>query len=160
METLKRINTKCGKTETDYFKDIASSMALSADNAHAVHPNYSAKYDITNKPVINGGIVIKHNAAQKYTTDAVSESILKKILKQNNIPYCDYVNRSNIAGGSTLGHLSTEQVSMLCADIGAAQLAMHSAHETCGVKDTGYLINAMTAFFNTTLKKTNNGYEF
>jgi len=159
LEVLKRINSACSKTETDYFKDIASSMALSADNGHTVHPNYSSKHDVTNKPVLNGGVLIKHNAAQKYTTDAVSEAILKKILRENNIPYSHYVNRSNIAGGSTLGHLSTEQVSMLCADIGAAQLAMHSAYETGGTEDTGHLINTMTAFFNTTLKKANNGYE-
>lgn len=160
LETLKKINEAFGKSETDYYRDIASSMALSADNGHAVHPNYSSKHDITNRPVPNGGILIKHNAAQKYTTDAVSEAILIKILKKNNIPYCHYVNHSNVAGGSTLGHLSEQQVSLLSADIGLAQLAMHSAYETAGTKDTEHLVNAMKAFYGTTLKKTDEGYDF
>ena len=160
LETLKKINEACGKSETDYYRDIASSMALSADNGHAVHPNYSSKHDITNRPVPNGGVLIKQNASQKYTTDALSEAILVKILKKNNIPYCHYVNHSNVAGGSTLGHLSEQQVSLLSADIGAAQLAMHSAYETAGTKDTEHLVNAMKAFYNTTLKKTTEGYDF
>lgn len=159
QDTLKRVNYLCGKTDAEYIQDIASSMALSADNGHALHPNYPSNYDITNKPVPNGGVLIKYNAAQHYTTDAVSEAVLKKILNKNNIPYMTYVNRSNIVGGSTLGHLSTEQVSVLCADIGAPMLAMHSSYETGGTKDTKYLIDAMTAFFNTTLKKTHTGYD-
>ena len=135
-------------------------MTLSADNAHAVHPNYSSKHDVTSRPALNCGVLIKHNASQKYTTDAMSAAILKKIFTKNNIPFSDYVNHSSTLGGSTLGHLLQEQVSMLCADIGAGQLSMHSAYETAGTRDTKYLVEAMTAFYNTTLKKTNNGYEF
>lgn len=159
-DVMTKINAACQKSEIDYKEDIASSMTLSADNAHAVHPNYSSKHDVTSRPALNCGVLIKHNASQKYTTDAMSAAILKKIFTKNNIPFSDYVNHSSTLGGSTLGHLLQEQVSMLCADIGAGQLSMHSAYETAGTRDTKYLVEAMTAFYNTTLKKTNNGYEF
>ena len=120
---------------------------VSADNAHAVHPNHPEYADPTNKPVINGGIVIKYNANQKYTTDALSEAMFRDICKKAGVPVQTYVNRSNIAGGSTLGNLSNRHVSIKTIDIGLPQLAMHSAYETAGIKDTKYLIDAMIEYF-------------
>ena len=126
---------------------------LSADNAHAIHPNYTDKADITNKPILNKGIVIKNNAAQRYTTDAVSEAIIKTILRKSNIPYQYYANRSDIHGGSTLGNISSSHVSINCADIGLCQLAMHSAVETAGTYDIKYMVEFAKAFYNSTILK-------
>lgn len=156
-DTIERINESLGRTRSELIRAITSSMMLSADNGHAVHPNKPEKADPTNAPKPNGGIVIKYNANQKYTTDGVSEAILKKILIQNNIPYQEYVNRSDIAGGSTLGNLSNEKVSLNTADIGTAQLAMHSCYETGGIKDTSYLIDGIKAFYNSTIQSLSGG---
>lgn len=157
VSVLERINESLGKSRSEFFAAVASSMMLSADNAHAVHPNSGEKADPTNRPKMNGGVVIKYHAKQKYTTDGVSEAILKKILKKNNIPYQEYTNRSDVAGGSTLGNLSTEQVSLNTVDIGAAQLAMHSAYETGGVMDTEYMTECIARFYETVLSKSDNG---
>jgi aspartyl aminopeptidase len=126
----------------------AGSFMLSADNAHAMHPNYKAKCDITNHPVVGGGVVIKYAANQKYTTDAHSGAMFKKILIENEIPYQEFFNNSDVPGGSTLGNLSNQQYSLKSVDMGAAQLAMHSPYETGGTKDTYYMISAMKAFLN------------
>lgn len=126
----------------------ANSFMLSCDNAHAVHPNYKEKSDIVNHPILNGGVVIKHSANQKYTTDASSFAIFKMILEKNNIKYQEFFNNSDVAGGSTLGNLINYSYSLNTIDIGAAQLAMHSPYECAGVEDTLNLINAMKAFYN------------
>jgi aspartyl aminopeptidase len=121
---------------------------LSADNAHACHPNQGAKADPTNRPVLNKGIVLKHHGSQKYSTDAYSAAYVKKLCRDNDIPIQTYANRSDIAGGSTLGNLAMAQVSMAAADIGLPQLAMHSAYETAGVQDMEYLVRLAKAFYN------------
>ena len=139
-DVLRRINMCLGNSEEDYYKLIASSFMVSADNAHALHPNYSDKSDPTNKVYMNDGIVIKYNANQKYTTDAVSASIFKSICDSVNVPYQTFTNRSDILGGSTLGNISNAHVSLNTIDIGLAQLAMHSTYETAGAKDVTYLI--------------------
>lgn len=125
----------------------ADSYMLSADNAHACHPNQSSKSDLTNKPYINKGIVLKHHGGQKYATDAYSAAYFRRLCRQNDIPIQDYANRSDIAGGTTLGNLAMAQVSMPAADIGLAQLAMHSAYETAGVYDMEHMIRLASAFF-------------
>lgn len=140
-----------------YQRLIASSFMLSADNAHAVHPHHNDKADPTNRPYMNEGVVIKYNANQKYTTDAVSAAIFKGICENASVPVQSYVNRSDIAGGSTLGNLVSSQVSLSTVDIGAAQLAMHSPYETAGVKDVSYMLEAMTEFYRTHLEKNANG---
>lgn len=124
----------------------AGSFMLSADNAHSMHPNHKEKCDITNYPVAGGGVVIKYAANQKYTTDAHSGAMFKKILIENEIPYQEFFNNSDVPGGSTLGNLSNQQYSLKSVDMGAAQLAMHSPYETGGTKDTYYMIAAMKAF--------------
>lgn len=122
------------------------SMMLSADNGHAMHPNHTDKADPTNAPCLNGGVLIKYNANQKYTTDGIAEALFKRILQKAEIPYQEYTNRSDIAGGSTLGNLSNEKISLNTVDMGAAQLAMHSAYETGGTKDTVSLMEGIHAF--------------
>ncbi len=126
---------------------IADSFLISADNAHAVHPNHPEKADPTNRPYLNGGIVIKFHGGQKYTTDAVSAARMREICKKADVPVQTYTNRSDILGGSTLGNISTGHVSVSSVDIGLPQLAMHSAVETAGVKDLAYAIKAFETFF-------------
>ena len=145
--TLDRVNTALEKSKEEYYTAIAKSILISCDNAHAVHPNHPELFDVKNRPVLNQGIAIKESANQKYTTDAFSRAILKKILEKKNIPYQTFANRSDIAGGSTLGNLSNTVVSMNAVDIGLPQLAMHSAYETAGAKDVGYAFETLKAFF-------------
>lgn len=151
VSTLNRINKALGKSDEDYYRAIAKSMLISCDNAHAIHPNHPELFDVKNRPVLNKGIAIKESANQKYTTDAFSRAVLKKILDKNNIPYQTFANRSDIVGGSTLGNLSNTAVSMNAVDIGLPQLAMHSAYETAGAKDVEYAIEALRAFFETNI---------
>ena len=146
-DTLLRINMGLGRTYEEYLMTLAGSFMVSADNAHALHPNYTDKTDPTNHPVLNKGIVIKFNANQKYCTDAVSAAIFKELCTKAGVPYQAFLNRSDIAGGSTLGNISNTQVPMNTVDIGLPQLAMHSPYETAGVKDTEYLVRAAEELF-------------
>lgn len=141
-DTLMRINMGLGRTQEEYLMTLADSFMVSADNAHALHPNHTDKTDPVNRPVLNGGIVIKYNANQKYCTDGVSAAIFKDICDRAEVPYQTFVNRSDMAGGSTLGNISNTQVPMKTVDIGLAQLAMHSVYETTGAKDTESLAKA------------------
>ena len=146
-DTLLRINMGLGRTYEEYLMTLAGSFMVSADNAHALHPNYTDKTDLTNHSVLNKGIVIKFNANQKYCTDAVSAAIFKELCTKAGVPYQTFVNRSDIAGGSTLGNISNTQVPMNTVDIGLPQLAMHSPYETAGVEDTEYLVRAAEELF-------------
>lgn len=128
---------------------IASGFLVSCDNAHALHPNHPEYADKNHSVYINGGVVIKYNANQKYTSDAVSTAIFSHICEKANVPVQKYANRPDMAGGSTLGNISNTQVSVNAVDIGLAQLAMHSATETAGIKDTEYAISALKEFFRT-----------
>ena len=129
-DVLTRIALCVGKYEEDLMRAYAQSFMLSADNAHGIHPNYMEKADPTNRPYMNQGIVIKYNANQKYTTDGISAAVFKEICEKSDVPIQTYVNRSDIAGGSTLGNISNSHVSINTVDIGLAQLAMHSPYET------------------------------
>lgn len=151
-DTLKRINNNLGYKEEEYFKAISKSFLVSCDNAHAVHPNHPEKTDDENKTFMNGGIVIKEAANQKYTSDAFSQSIFKTIVSRAGVPYQHFANRSDIVGGSTLGNLSNTQVSVHAVDIGLAQLAMHSNYETGGAKDVYYAVKALEEFYNTNIR--------
>ena len=146
-DTLMRINMGLGRTQEEYLMTLADSFMVSADNAHALHPNHTDKTDPVNRPVLNGGIVIKYNANQKYCTDGVSAAIFKDICDRAEVPYQTFVNRSDMAGGSTLGNISNTQVPMKTVDIGLAQLAMHSVYETTGAKDTKSLAKAAAVLF-------------
>ena len=146
-DTLTRVHDCLGLTREDYLIHLADSLMISADNAHAVHPNHTEKADPSNRPYINEGIVIKFNANQKYCTDGVSSAIFRDICRTADVPVQTFVNRSDMAGGSTLGNISNTQVALNTVDIGLPQLAMHSPYETAGVKDTEYLIRAAREFF-------------
>ena len=145
-DTLGRI---CDGLKLNRGRMLAQSFLVSADNAHAVHPNHPEKYDDLNRTVMNGGVVIKHNANQKYTTDAVSDAIFSEICAKAGVPVQHFANRSDIPGGSTLGNLSNAHVSMNTVDIGLAQLAMHASYETAGCADVDYMIRALRQFYKT-----------
>lgn len=153
-DILTRINTQLGKSQEDYHRALSSSMMLSVDNAHALHPNHPEYADMTNCVYMNEGIVIKTHAGQKYTSDALSISLFKDICEYARVPYQFYANRSDMAGGSTLGNLVQSQVSLSTIDIGLAQLAMHSAYETAGVKDMDDMIQAVETFYHTHFKRS------
>lgn len=146
-DILHRMKEALGKTDSWLCQRIAKSFMISADNGHAVHPNHPEKADPTNRPYLNGGIVIKYHGSQKYTTDGFSSAVMEDICKEAGVPCQKYANRSDIAGGSTLGNISTAHVSVDTVDIGLAQLAMHSAYETAGAKDVDYLVKALEVFF-------------
>lgn len=147
-DCLLRIYLGLGKSYEEYLAAMAGSFMISADNAHALHPNYAEKADPVNRPVINGGIVVKYNANQKYCTDGLTGAVFKDLCQRVKVPYQIFVNRSDIAGGSTLGNISNNQAALNTVDIGLPQLAMHSCFETAGVKDTTYLIQAAEEFFS------------
>ena len=151
-DTLQRICRCLGGSDEDYLRAVADSFLISADNAHAVHPNRGDISDSVNRPKMNGGIVIKFSGNQKYSSDAVSAAVLQMLCEKTEVPVQIYTNRSDLAGGSTLGNISTSQVSVNSVDIGLPQLAMHSAYETAGVKDITYLIEMAKAFFSSTLE--------
>lgn len=147
-DTVERINEALGRSKQQYFTAVANSFMISADNAHAVHPNHADKADPVNRPMMNEGIVIKYNADQKYTTDAVSAAEFKLLCKEAGVPFQTFTNRSDMRGGSTLGNISTSQVAVSTVDIGLAQLGMHSPYESAGSRDPEYLAEVAKVFFD------------
>ena len=154
-DVIKRIHESLSLTEQQRQQNIANSFMLSADNAHSIHPNYTEKADLINRPYMNKGIVIKYSSNQKYTTDGVSGSICKIMCEKAEVPHQIFYNNSDILGGSTLGNISASQIPICCADIGLAQLAMHSAYETAGAKDTEYLIRLSKQIFSSGIRNNN-----
>ena len=136
---------------------LPSSLMVSADNGHAVHPNHPELSDAQNAPRMNRGVVIKYNANQKYTTDALSASIFREICQKAGVPTQVFANRSDMAGGSTLGNISNTKLALNTVDIGLAQLAMHSCYETGGTSDTFYMIRALEAFYSTSIEALSDG---
>lgn len=147
QDTLKDVAAALGKSGHEYRMMVAESFLVSADNAHAVHPNHPEKADPTNRPYLNEGIVLKFHGGQKYTTDGYTAAVVKSICKKAEVPVQIFTNRSDSAGGSTLGNISTAHVSLNSADIGLPQLAMHSSYELAGVKDTAYLVEFAKTFY-------------
>ena len=133
---------------------LGQSFMVSADNGHAVHPNHPEYADPNNAPVMNGGIVLKFNANQKYTTDGVSAAIFRSLCQKAGVTTQTYCNRADIPGGSTLGAIADSHVSVATADIGLAQLAMHSAYETAGALDVNYMIKFAKEFFSASISFT------
>lgn len=156
-DTVRRIASALNIPEAEWLRKMPDSFMLSADNAHAVHPNYTEKCDQTNRCYLNGGIVIKYSANQKYTTDSVSAAVFGEICRKAEVPVMIFHNRSDMAGGSTLGNISNGHLSLNTVDIGIPQLAMHSCVETAGEKDTAYMVKAMTAFYNADIRQTADG---
>ena len=140
---------------------MANSFLISCDNAHAIHPNHPEYTDKGHGVALNGGVVLKHNANQRYTSDAVSVGIFRTICTKAGVPVQYYANRADMPGGSTLGNISNTQVSLNAVDIGLAQLAMHSPFETAGAADTASLVKALTVFFEHALVAERDGvYRF
>lgn len=146
-ETVRRIALALEAPQQALEVALAGSFMLSADNAHAVHPNHPEKYDQENRVFMNEGVVVKFNANQRYTSDGVSAAIFEQICQDAGVPTQRFANHSDVAGGSTLGNIANAHVSMNTVDIGLAQLAMHSAYETAGVRDVDYMLSAMRAFY-------------
>ena len=144
---LKRIALAQSGTEEAYYQSVERAFMVSADNAHAWHPNYSEKYDPTNHPMLGGGPVIKFNAAQKYASDAVSAAIFANICEAAEVPCQRFVNHSDVAGGSTLGNILASSIPLKGVDMGNAILAMHSCRETGSVADHEYCVKAFTKFY-------------
>ena len=136
---------------------LDSSMMISADNGHAKHPNHPELSDAQNAPRLGGGVVLKYNAAQRYTTDGVSAALFSEICRRADVPVQVYANRSDLPGGSTLGSISNTKVPLLTVDIGMAQLAMHSSYETGGTADTLHLIRASAAFYRSVIERPSTG---
>jgi aspartyl aminopeptidase len=141
-----------GGNNSSLLTAIANSFMVSADNAHALHPNYAEKSDPTNKVYMNEGVVIKFNANQKYMTDGLAFGIFTEMCNKAKVPYQTFVNRSDVAGGSTLGNISNAHVSINGVDIGLAQLAMHSAIETVDKSDIDKMQACVKAFFDTSIR--------
>ena len=144
---LQRIALAQSGSVEAWYQAIERAFMISADNAHAWHPNYSEKYDPTNHPVLGGGPVIKFNAAQKYASDAVSAAVFTEICRQADVPCQRFVNHSDVAGGSTLGNILASSIPLRGVDMGNAILAMHSCRETGSVADHLYTVKAFTQFF-------------
>lgn len=151
-DTLGRIAEALGRTNEDLRRGLAGSFLVSCDNAHALHPNQPDRYDAANHPVLNGGIVVKEAANQKYCTDAFSRAVFEGVCADAGVPVQAFANRSDMVGGSTLGNLSNVQVSMHAVDVGLPQLAMHSSYETGGTRDVALVIAALTAFFDANIR--------
>lgn len=156
-DVLVRAGEALGASDSEIRAAIASSFMASADNAHAVHPNHPEKYDAQNRTFMNGGVVIKHNANQKYTTDAVSCAIFATLCEGAGVPVQHFSNRSDVLGGSTLGNIANTHTSMNTVDIGLAQLAMHSSYETAGCLDAAYMVRALTALYTRDIRMDADG---
>ncbi len=151
-DTLERLSDKLGYYGELYRKMVANSFLVSADNAHAIHPAHPEYADGQEAPVLNKGLVVKYSAAQRYTTDALSDAVFREICAGVGVPVQRYSNRADLPGGSTLGNISTAHLSVHSVDIGLPQLAMHAAYEVAGAKDMEYLIQAMEAYFSRRLQ--------
>lgn len=144
---LKRIALAQTNTEEAYYQAVERAFMISADNAHAWHPNYAEKYDPTNHPMLGGGPVIKFNAAQKYASDAASAAVFAGLCAKAGVPCQRFVNHSDVAGGSTLGNILASSIPLRGVDMGNAILAMHSCRETGSVRDHEYCVKVFTEFF-------------
>lgn len=156
-DTLHRLNRVLGRSEEDYLTAVANSFMISADNAHAVHPNRTDVADPINRPAMNQGIVIKYNANQSYTTDAISAAVFKLFCERVGVPFQTFTNRSDMRGGSTLGNVANTKISLNTVDIGLPQLAMHSPYETAGTRDTEYFCRVAREFFSASVRMTGTG---
>ena len=145
---LRRVATCQGVDFDGFCRAVSKSFLISADNAHAYHPNYGEKYDPTNHPAIGGGPVIKINANCKYMTDAHSAAIFKSLCIEAGSPYQYFVNHSDVAGGSTLGNIFTGQLDIEGVDVGSPLLAMHSVRETASTDDHVNMIKVFKYFFS------------
>ena len=156
-DVLERISSACGKSAEEHRAAVAQSFLVSADNAHAIHPNHPEYADKAEAPVLNGGVVLKYNANQRYTTDGFSAALFAELCAAAEVSYQRYSNRADLPGGSTLGNIAMAHLSSPAVDIGLPQLAMHSACEVAGAKDTDALVRVMTAYHSRALCRYDDG---
>ena len=157
--TLKRIAFAQGKTEEEFMGTLSSSLLVSLDNAHSLHPNHPEKCDPTNRAIMGGGVVIKAHANGAYTSDALTSDAIKKLFQGTGVKYQCFYNRSDMQSGSTLGCISLSQIGIPSVDLGLAQLAMHSAVETFAMADYEELTKGLSAFYQSNLTILENGAE-
>ncbi len=157
-DVLERISSAMGKVHSEHLRLLSNTFFISADNAHGVHPNHPELSDANNSGSLNSGIAIKHNAMGRYVTDAESDAVLKAVCEMSDIPWFDYTNRSDMPGGSTLGHILQTNLSVSAVDIGLGQLAMHSSFETAGARDTEYAYRLFSAFYSSHIYKIGNSF--
>ncbi|MBU3088195.1 M18 family aminopeptidase [Clostridium gasigenes] len=148
IHTLERITLALGKDKEDFYRTLSNSVMISADLAHAVHPNLPEKHDLTNKPVLEGGPVLKIAAAGSYSTDSFNAAIFTEVCKKAGVPSQKFVNRSDVRGGTTIGPVTAANLTIPVIDMGAPVLGMHSIRELAAVKDNTYTIKAFTEFYN------------
>ncbi len=155
---LERISAAFGRSRAEHFKLLSNTFLVSADNSHATHPTHPEKTDMLNSGSLNAGIAIKHSAMGRYVTDGESAAVLKALCRRAEIPYFDYTNRSDIIGGTTLGHDLQAHLSVSAVDMGLSQLAMHSCCETAGAKDTAYAFRLFSTFYSTKLYRDGSSF--
>lgn len=149
IHTLERITLAMGKDKEDFYRTLSNSIMISADLAHAIHPNLPEKHDLTNKPVLEGGPVLKIAASGSYSTDSFNGAVFTEICKKAEVPFQTFVNRSDVKGGTTIGPVTAANLTIPVIDMGAPVLGMHSIRELATVKDNAYTIKAFTEFYNT-----------
>ena len=147
VDILERITISLGKSREEFLRAVSKSFMISADNAHAVHPNSPEKHDPTNKPYMNKGPVIKINANQSYTTDSNSDAVYELVCEKAGVPVQKFVNRSDVRGGSTIGPISSTHLNIRSVDMGSPTLAMHSIRELGGVLDHTYVTKSFEEFY-------------
>ena len=156
-DTLLRISLALGKSQEEHIRALSSSFMVSADNAHAVHPNHPELTDPTNHVYMNRGVVVKMHANQKYTSDGLTIATIREIARRAGVPVQFFANRSDKNGGSTLGNIALTHVSIPCVDIGLAQLAMHSSYETAGTRDLNYMVRLLKEFYEVSICRQGDG---
>ena len=157
-DVLQRMNAALGRSAEDYQRAVANSFQVSADNAHAIHPAHPEYADGNEAPVLGGGVVVKYNAAQHYTTDAVSDAVFREVCASAGVNVQRYSNRADLPGGSTLGNISTAHLSIHSVDVGLPQLAMHAACEVAGAADVESLVSAMTEYYSRSFRVAEDGF--
>ena len=160
QSALRRAAEGLGIDQTGYEQLLETSFLVSADNAHAIHPNHPELSDSDNAPVLNGGVVIKYNANRRYTTDAVSAVLFAQLCRAAGVPVQRYANRSDLPGGSTLGSIATTQLPVQAVDIGLGQLAMHSCYETMGAADLAHLVRAVQSLYSKSLRADGGSWQW
>ena len=159
-DMLHDVLVRISGSDSEYMIRVSESFMASVDNAHAMHPNYPEMSDKGNAPVLGGGVVIKHNANQRYATDAVSSAIFGEICRSAGVDTQSYFNRADLPGGSTLGSISNTKVALSTVDIGVAQLAMHSAVETAAAKDVYAMSLALGELFSVGIRCSEGCFKF
>lgn len=144
---LERVLTRIAREVGEPFDVFAESFQVSADAAHAVHPNYPEKHDPTHRPRLNGGPVLKINANQRYASDAVTEAEWLRACRAAEVPSQTFVGNNSVPCGSTIGPISSTRMGIRTVDVGVPLLSMHSARELCGARDMEYFVRALTAFY-------------